>query len=388
MLAAHAKLASAVLAMPEIDNAFWDHAVLRSSAALHDLTLGGSALLFDAASQQLYEQNATSAAVWRAVQESGTIHRAACALAGDSGHRETVLDHARSAVREWLRLGFLRPEVLRDNPQGRVPIRLGWQGRTLEVRLGGDLDHQSLAKVFEPFAVREEPDRWIAFQELHGLVFMTDDRGRCAARQSDEVIPEVKAVFTEAVVASATTGFLAHAALLSRGGRGVMICGEPGAGKSTLSMSLIMAGYTYLSDDVVWISDQGEVTGVPFAPAVKEGAWRLLDEMECDLPTSAAYLRGDGQRVRYVLDRPVQAAPVYVQSVILLERRGDGPPRLEPVSGIEVLKTILGSAYAARGAISAATLEALVRRIETMRAARLHASGWRDDLRLVEQFVT
>ncbi len=256
----------------------------------------------------------------------------------------------------------------------------------LEIRLCGNLDKRSLNRVFEPFASHDQPDRWLVVEEIAGLIFTSDDRGHSRARQPNEFIPDVKTIFTESVVGATLPGFLVHAALLSRNGKGLLICGAPGAGKSTLSISLILAGFRYHSDDIVWVGDQGEVTGVPFAPALKEGAWPLLNDMACDLPTSAMYSRNDGQRVRYVLDQRVETAPVELQSILLLERGGGGTARIQPVTGTEVLKNILSSAYSARGAISASTLRALVERIKVARAGRLYSSNWRDNRHLVEQF--
>ncbi len=44
-----------------------------------------------------------------------------------------------------------------------------------------------------------------------------------------------------------------HGACVSRRGRGVLLCGESGAGKSTLAYACARAGWTYTSDDAVFL---------------------------------------------------------------------------------------------------------------------------------------
>ena len=59
--------------------------------------------------------------------------------------------------------------------------------------------------------------------------------------------------------------FGVHANVLRKHGRGLMIAGGPGCGKTTLSLGLIQEGWAYLSDDYVLLrsSPQG-VEALPF----------------------------------------------------------------------------------------------------------------------------
>jgi hypothetical protein len=68
-----------------------------------------------------------------------------------------------------------------------------------------------------------------------------------------------------------------HAACVSRHGRGMLLCGESGAGKSSLAYACARAGWTFTSDDASYLlrdGDQSRVIGnshqVRFRPSAKE----------------------------------------------------------------------------------------------------------------------
>lgn len=62
-----------------------------------------------------------------------------------------------------------------------------------------------------------------------------------------------------------------HAAGLSSADRGIVLCGKSGCGKSTLSTALILAGFDFLSDELVAIrADATRMDGFPRAIALKD----------------------------------------------------------------------------------------------------------------------
>lgn len=363
---------------------FWDHQPLRAAPRAHFLNVGAGAVLFDERAQQIFELNDTSEAIWGAIGVRGTIAGAAILL-GDGDASATVLDHVRAAAAQWLELGLLRPADLPARPGEPTDVRLAWMACRVGLKLFGAIDAAPLRQVFAALRSTEAPDHFLDIREMEGLVFIEDSDGGSCVRTPASWIPEVKARLTARVLKSTTTGFLAHAALLSRGGQGMLICGDPGAGKTTLSVSLLAAGFGCHSDDIVWISEAGEAVGAPFAPAIKAGGWPLLEEMSPGAATSEIYLRSDGQQVRYLLPpAAAQQVPLPIGAILLLARGEESPPRIEAVTPLEVLTAVLGSAYAARGAISAAGLKSLADVIGKARIGRLRYSDWRDGRRLVE----
>jgi hypothetical protein len=381
------ELSTLTPAMISLSRPFWDHRPLSAAPGAHFLTVGDNAILFDEGAQRIFELNDSSEAIWGAIGVARTIAGAA-ALLGDGGAPDAVLEHVRAAVAQWLERGLLRPADPPVYAGGPTEVRLAWRTCRVGLRLFGAIDPEPPRDIFAALRSVEAPDDFLDIREMGGVIFITGPDGQGCARAPQAWIPEVKARLTARMLQSTTTGFLAHAALLSRGGEGVLICGDPGAGKTTLSVSLLSAGFGYHSDDIVWIGEGGEAVGAPFAPAIKAGGWPLLEEMAAGVATSATYLRSDGQQVRYLLPPAHDGGqvPLRIGSILLLAR-GEGNARVETVTPLEVLTGVLSSAYSVRRAISATGLESLVDVIGKARIGRLCFSDWRDGRRLVEAFA-
>jgi len=373
--------------MISLSGPFWDHHRLERARNAHFLRVGAKAVIFDESAQQLFELNESSAAIWGAIGDAGTMAAAAARLS-DGDAVGAVLDHVREAVAQWLERGLLNPAVPADGAEPPTEVRLAWMGRSVGLNLFGPFDAGPLQAVFAGFQSTEPASYVLDVRAIGGLVFISEPEAAGCAKSPEAWIPEVKARLTRRLLQTTTSGFMLHAALLSRGGEGLLICGDSSAGKTMLSASLLADGFDYHADDVVWIGEAGEVVGAPFAPAVKAGGWPLLAEMGGEAATSETYLRGDGQQVRYLLPpAPKGHVPLRIGSILLLARGEGGSPQIEAVTPLEVMTAMLNSAYAARGAISAAGLKSLARVVEDARIGRLCFSDWRDGRRLVQAFA-
>lgn len=129
-----------------------------------------------------------------------------------------------------------------------------------------------------------------------------------------------------------------HAALLSRGGRGVLLAGPKEAGKSTLACALWRGGWRLHSDDNALIEDGPRARGIPRRVSLRETSRGVLGS---DLWERILTLPGTTRTRAGVLFHPAEAqteeapASVEVAAVMFLARRGaDVPPagleRLDP----------------------------------------------------------
>jgi hypothetical protein len=126
-----------------------------------------------------------------------------------------------------------------------------------------------------------------------------------------------------------------HAGCVSLDGRGLLLCGDSGAGKSSLSYACARAGWTYTTDDATFLlseeSQAGEsrlVTGNCHQVRFRPSAAELFPEVEgLDLTPRAA-----GKPSIELLTAPMKniacAQTARVDYLVFLNRRAPGPPEL------------------------------------------------------------
>lgn len=136
-----------------------------------------------------------------------------------------------------------------------------------------------------------------------------------------------------------------HASAIAIGGRAIALLGEKGAGKSTLSATLLARGHSLLSDDIV------AVRSGPEGPVVAGGSRTLKVE-----PEVARALGLDPEKLRLIhregtkREWPLPAAPVAAATrlvrLIVLQR---GPaPRVEPLPAAAAFIEAVRHTYGAR----------------------------------------
>lgn len=243
---------------------------------------------------------------------------------------------------------------------------------------------------------------WLTAADLPELrrfeVSRDDDGWRLAgadgARYSraDRVIEHLEYNAAWALLDAPHAGLTSHGALVSRDGRGALICGPRRAGKSTLACALWAAGWCLHTDDIALLdAAAGRAEGAPrrmslratSRPLLGEACWQRLVSAETTSPTEEGFLV-----CAHELD-PAAAAPVELSAVVFLGREDLGPAALARLSPIETLMALLPTTNAARAAAPAAALEALGERppppsaaapttgelIETLRPLALRARG-------------
>jgi hypothetical protein len=145
-----------------------------------------------------------------------------------------------------------------------------------------------------------------------------------------------------------------HAACVALDGRGVMLCGDSEAGKSTLSYACARAGWEYISDDRTYLLDcerriaAGNSHQVrlrtsaadlfPDLPELAQAPW-TEDEPSIDFSTVPM------QHVK-------RRASVQVDNIVFLNRKSGSPPALLPyrkdVARLYMNQTIFGTEEATR----------------------------------------
>jgi len=126
-----------------------------------------------------------------------------------------------------------------------------------------------------------------------------------------------------------------HAACVSKNGRGILLCGDSGVGKSTLAYACSRAGWTYTSDDTSYLIHAssfpcvvGHSHRVRFQPTAKE----LFPELKDRMVTS--HLEGKSHIEIPVSELPIltTAVEARVHSIVYLNRRRSGKGKLVPLA--------------------------------------------------------
>jgi hypothetical protein len=125
-----------------------------------------------------------------------------------------------------------------------------------------------------------------------------------------------------------------HGALVVRKGKGVMLAGDSFAGKSTLAYACARTGWTYVSDDALFLvrgRNDRYALGDPYSIRFRPDAPQLFPELADRLVT----IRPNGKLAIEVLTRElaVDAAPgCNIDHVVYLNRDKAGPARLRHLS--------------------------------------------------------
>ncbi len=140
---------------------------------------------------------------------------------------------------------------------------------------------------------------------------------------------------------------LFHAAALSRDGRGLVLCGESGFGKSTLTLALIAAGWKFLSDEVAALDGDRRLQPFPKALELVPGTARRVGVLMPDHPDSRGKTLHDPEE----LFPGCVGEAVPLQTVIFLA--DDGSPGQAASSTARLQLTVHRRSDTARQAILA-----------------------------------
>jgi hypothetical protein len=136
-----------------------------------------------------------------------------------------------------------------------------------------------------------------------------------------------------------------HGACLRKHDRGFLLCGDSGAGKSSLAYACALSGWTYLTDDSCCLARGGQertVIGNPYQIRFRTSAVKLFPELKEQCPR----LRVNGEKIgELAFELPTAKLPgfsittkSFVDYIIFINRNHDGPPCLVPFSKVEALR--------------------------------------------------
>lgn len=345
-----------------------ERAALRPAVGAVFALLDGRPVLFSETGQKIYQLDQVSAFIWCKLAQGASLP-AVCQKLGELG----IVEHdarqfAGQAIDAWTDRGLL-------DVDWRISGSCAFSAILGRHRISVGIDNWDLLHRLESLFCtldNEDGENDIAIEAtvLDDRVFF---RGIDAAIHRCEVealAPTVKAHLTERLIRSDRWVFALHAASLANCGTGLLLCGQPGAGKSTLTLQLVDAGFQYAGDDVALIGDDGAVCGLPFALTLKEGSWELLSRLHSSWD-GVTHCRADGAQVRYLPIPNAHIGNLSTSWIIFLNRIASGSAELIALDQLDSMRRLIDGAFAADGRLSQAGFFALKRIVAGARSFQL-----------------
>jgi hypothetical protein len=315
-------------------------------------------VLFSEATQKLYELNQIAAYIWCRLSDQMSVAQICRDLEKNGLNPADAQSFVQGALRSWLKLGLLGVDWRLSEDHsfstyvGDFAIRIRTSSERLLELLTSLFDRQIIAN--------NRTEEIYDLIDVDGVVHVFHDQACQLQCSINQLVPELKAHITERIILRNSPNVAFHAAGLLTRGKGMLLSGPPGAGKSTLALHLMSAGFEYGSDDVVLIALDGRVTGVPFAPTVKSGAWSIIRSLRPDIDKAPVHMRPDGKSVRYLKPlnwRPPGCFPVGW--IVFTKRMPDVPTKLLPLDRLEAMTRLIDGSYSPGGKLNRQAFDAI-----------------------------
>jgi hypothetical protein len=322
--------------------------------------LDGRPVLFSVSAQKIYELNQIAAYIWCCLLD----HKPPAAICEDltkfGFEGATATDYLRNALRNWFNLGLLEPDW------GLVESHC-FRASVGKLTVNVQTSSERLTKLLRPLFSQEskvvgKSEDTFEVVEIDGSVGIFHNKTSVVRCTLNELMPTLKFHITEQILLRSFPDVAFHAACLLSGEKAVLVSGRPGAGKTTLALHLMEAGFAYAADDIVLIEPDGRARGVLFAPALKPGAWAMIEKLRPDLGESAVHNRPDGKRVRYLnVPRNARNGSATVGWIIFIKRAPNISAKFTPLGQLETISRLIQASYSPSGKLTAQTFHAMKR---------------------------
>jgi len=340
-------------------------------------------IVFSEGTQEIYELNASATYIWCLLDEGKTpaqVTRGLEEMLGCPTSRAQEI--LQEAFTDWSERGFFASTPRLRKAPSNNKVRPSSNLKSIAKQLSKavvqhfeDSDpgivrcyrsFDTLSRVSYPDAVIE---RWVhpvmahleipcgrtgrgtqdirVVKQKDGFVIERNGRPATRCKAENEVAPLVQYyVHFEGIIRRGWSVAF-HAAAVSDGERILVLPGDAGSGKSSLTAALLSRGYGYLTDDLLLMQQDLTIEGVPFCLCVKESGVPVIEKYFPAVTSLPKHLRSDKKTVRY-LPVPItkndssqnRLRPTWI--VFPRHQVGAGTS-LEPITRSEAIRRLLAT---------------------------------------------
>jgi hypothetical protein len=349
--------------------------------------LDGRPVVFSESNQQLYELNESAAGLVARLMQPTAF---ADILRDLEQGLEQVPESAVRLIVDWFDRGIV--EVVAVQSRGTVDEgssrHLSIGNADIEIRFANDESCQLLGAPYRHLPSGGTSHIVVETAQAEGLALMRIAGEKWIIASPNEAGPTLRSLILGELLRLEGPIKL-HVACLATDRGAVLLCGSPGAGKSTLSTTLAKSGFDLNGDDIALFDPTlGKVMGLAFPLTLKEGSWRLLADSWPEIAQYPVEQRKDDVQVRY-LPLPSRFRPEWlsVRAIIDLDRREAATVAMSPWSKIACLRKLFGEAHSHTGKCSQDTLRAMISMVERADILRLSYGEAADAARLLERHL-
>jgi len=370
---------------------------VQASSDVHTFFLGDGCLLFSESRQEIHALNTSASIIWCLLQEEGDEAGISTRLQESFGVAATeAADFVRAAFADWKCRGFLdafpvappAPPVRTPEPRPSQSLRdlpasaheRFYELLNLKFRMKFSAAEQ-IAVVHPVLAHFESKgtccDAVIdVVQSVAGIVVSLDgeESGRCG--QLEELAPLIKGLVWSTAVNRHEFFLGIHAGVVGGQTGAMLLPGNPGSGKSSLTAALVQAGFQYYSDEMALLRDGDfQVLPVPFSLCIKDTGLAVLASRFPGLEALPLHQRCDGKRVAY-LPPPKGCLPPSgetkpVRAIVFPHYAYQASTCCRAIPKAEALQRLLEQCLVVRQRLDPGRVQALVRWIEPIECVEL-----------------
>lgn len=152
-----------------------------------------------------------------------------------------------------------------------------------------------------------------------------------------EVLPHLEWYINWQIIHGRPEFVQLHASALEMSGQSLILPGDPGSGKSTLTAGLLTRGWSYLCDEFALIDAwSGKVNPYPRALCIKEGSFGVVEKLGIPLQRKTPYQKPTKGRVAFLnpldVDAGIVGRPSPVRWVVFPKYVSGATTQLRPMA--------------------------------------------------------